>query len=361
LGRVGRFAGIVLALLLALPFAPKGVSAIDGVNEINHACALVGCFSGDPNGYPVVIKTPGSYRLTGHLDSPDIATSAIEIETNGVVLDLGGFSIRGVAGCATAVACASGAGAGIEVTGGLGDRVRVTNGTVQGFGAEGILLGEDAQVDSVVVSNGAGVGIKLGGGGVLQGNRVSAVLGIGLSMDSATLFSNNSVFDFASGGGAGASISSGTEAGTNYCYDALCPTPVAASMVRRRFYMTTSSYDGKNAANPGNCAAGFHFAGLYEIFDPSLLQYDHSLGVTGEDAGEGPIAGVTHLAWVRTGEIMSTTGTEGEANCDAWSSVGGDGSGAYLGEFGLVGQTSAPWRAFINDCSFSFAIWCVED
>ena len=64
----------------------------------------------------------------------------------------------------------------------------------------------------------------------------------------------------------------------------------------RAFYLTTTTHTGAQATTA--CAAGFHMASLWEIFDPSNLRYDATVGATADDSGAGPpfLGG-----WVRTG------------------------------------------------------------
>lgn len=51
-----------LTLIVAMLASPA--YAVDGVREINQACAAgPGCFSGDTPGFPVEIHFLGSYRL----------------------------------------------------------------------------------------------------------------------------------------------------------------------------------------------------------------------------------------------------------------------------------------------------------
>ena len=57
----------VAAFILLLTVVAPAL-AVDGVREINQACALSGgCSAGDAPGFPVEITTDGSYRLTGNL------------------------------------------------------------------------------------------------------------------------------------------------------------------------------------------------------------------------------------------------------------------------------------------------------
>ena len=81
---------------------------------------------------PAVITSSGVYCLTGDLGTTMVSGSAIEIQTNNVVLDLNGFKLGGLgAGSSTAAWGISAA-----------DRKNITikNGTVRGF-YQGITLG----------------------------------------------------------------------------------------------------------------------------------------------------------------------------------------------------------------------------
>src|SRR5262245_7913813 len=45
-----------------------------------------------------------------------------------------------------------------------------------------------------------------------------------------------------------------------------------------RFYLSTDTFDGAHAL--AACSQGFHMASLWEIFDPTNLKYDTTLGQT---------------------------------------------------------------------------------
>src|SRR5512134_401574 len=89
-----------VTITFGLALACAGAAfASDGVIEINQAAALAGGITpGDAPGFPVTLSLQGSYRLTGNLDSP-IDTIAIQITSNVVTLDLGGFAVRSTNAC----------------------------------------------------------------------------------------------------------------------------------------------------------------------------------------------------------------------------------------------------------------------
>ena len=153
-----------LALVLLVLLVPVAAPGADGVSEINQACALAGCFAGDPAGFPVVITQPGSYRLTGNLDvgvAPVPAdTTAIEIAASEVSIDLAGFTITGRTVCGTFGACTgAGNGSGIIQTGGIRERISIRDGVIRGMGRYGIACDVDCSVERVAVEGNGNIGI----------------------------------------------------------------------------------------------------------------------------------------------------------------------------------------------------------
>ncbi len=135
----------------------------------------------------------------------------------------------------------------------------------------------------------------------------------------------------------------------------------------RKFYLTPTTQTGSEALTA--CAAGYHMAALWEIFDTSNLRYDTQLGRITEDSGFGPPAesGVafTGRGWIRTG-VNGTDGTEaGSANCEVWTSASATviGSAVSLNDLWTsnVVTVTSPWRARTEQCSFPLAVWCVQD
>jgi parallel beta-helix repeat protein len=118
---------IIFLTLTAGALIAGPVLATDGVIEINQARALVGgVTSGDGAGFPVLIDSAGSYRLTGNLVAP-ASTEGIRVSASAVTLDLNGFSISG-----------SGSGNldGVIIT--AASNVEVRNGTIRDFPENGI-------------------------------------------------------------------------------------------------------------------------------------------------------------------------------------------------------------------------------
>lgn len=139
----------------ALPIhKPAACSA----TEISQQCALVGCFPGDSPGFPVTITRPNAYSLCGNLVVPNKDTTAIEITANHVTIDLRGFSISGPVVCSSTdgwLTCnATGSGKGIDAH--AATDVAVHDGTVQGMGDVGVVVGPASRVERIrAISNGA--------------------------------------------------------------------------------------------------------------------------------------------------------------------------------------------------------------
>ena len=130
----------------------------------------------------------------------------------------------------------------------------------------------------------------------------------------------------------------------------------------RKFYLTQTAHDGNEALTA--CAAGFHMASLWEIFDPTQLRYDTTLGYVNDDSGSGP---PSSFGWIRTGREANAISepSGGAVNCNAWTSDNGfhEGSAVSLTAAWHLGNVSAvtPWRATIGICSDPSRVWCVQD
>ncbi len=161
----------LLALLMVAP--ALDATASDRIFEINQDCVPVGCFEGDPPGFPVLITRPGRYRLSSDLIVPASAPStAIQViqfpfeDRRAVDIDLNGFTVRGPFSCAgTPVAScnhASNTQAGIVMQVRRGSLV---NGTVRGFGGAGVnaVLAGEGLLAGLIVTENAGGGLRMDG------------------------------------------------------------------------------------------------------------------------------------------------------------------------------------------------------
>ena len=135
--------------------------------------------------------------------------------------------------------------------------------------------------------------------------------------------------------------------------------PSAGSTGLRQYYMTQGSYSGPNALTA--CASGYHMASLWEIVDPSNLEYNTSLGFTRNDSGQGPPT--FYWSWVRTGYFSSVANTAGEGNCNGWVSESNSdyGTMANLPSNWVGGQDINVWQAGTYFCDASLNVLCVED
>jgi len=136
--------------------------------------------------------------------------------------------------------------------------------------------------------------------------------------------------------------------------------PQAVGSPVRKYYMTQTSYTGSQAASA--CASGYHMAAIFEIADPSNLEYNPDLGIQLDDSGYGPPSGF--VAWVRTGHSADTGSTPGQANCNTWtsSSTSDNGSVAYFPYDWSIAPDFEAWKTLAVPCdSGGVSVWCVED
>ena len=148
------------------------------------------------------------------------------------------------------------------------------------------------------------------------------------------------------------------------------------SVVPKRYYLTAATVKGDQALNA--CEDGFHMASLFEILDPTSLQYAfiseaYQLS-SGDDQGQGPPTDVE--GWIRTGSVNQSGGGPGHANCFDWTKGdinGGGASGTVVAAtpvwkdplntaptpFDL--QMAPWWTSDLHSCDFPQRVWCVED
>jgi len=74
--------------------------------------------------------------------------------------------------------------------------------------------------------------------------------------------------------------------------------PLLQDSTGRRFYVSPDkAFDGDDVLTA--CAAGYHAASLWEIWDPTNLVYDTTLGYPDSDSTDGLPTSI--IGWVRTG------------------------------------------------------------
>jgi hypothetical protein len=125
-----------LVLTMCAVFASPA-AAVDGEILINQAKVNAGGITpGDTAGFPATLSRPGRYKLSGNLQAPS-GTDGIEITANDVTIDLNGFTISH-----------SPQSLGYGVHAQNVTRIRVSDGTIFGFGTAGI-----GGSDLIVVEN----------------------------------------------------------------------------------------------------------------------------------------------------------------------------------------------------------------
>jgi hypothetical protein len=180
-----------IAVALWLFVLASEALAVDGVLEINHACATnAGCVGGDAAGYPVTIDGSAgrSYRLTSDLALPDQNTDGIVVSSPGVSIDLNGFQIVRSSCVGQTTSCLSiGSGIGVRVSSASIHGVSVRNGSIVGMGSDAASLGDQAEARNLRTRWNGGNGIDAGSNSIVShcsasGNALGIVLG-----DSSTI------------------------------------------------------------------------------------------------------------------------------------------------------------------------------
>jgi hypothetical protein len=131
--------------------------------------------------------------------------------------------------------------------------------------------------------------------------------------------------------------------------------PPSVQVAPRQYYLTQNdTYDGISADQA--CATGYHMASIFEILDPSNLQYNTSLGYTQGDSGAGPPHEVD--GWIRSGDQNDL-----DLNCAGWTTAG---AGAYgpiaTLSYDLVAGAESPWTVTTGRiCSETRRVWCMQN
>jgi hypothetical protein len=209
-----RFARCLLILVL---LGPTPAAAVDGVLEINQACAAgPGCFSGDSPGLPVQINGSAgrSYQLTSDLTIPNADTTGVVIGAERISLNLAGFSIAGPNHCGgIPTTCdLAGTGNGVLVTPVFLEGNEVRGGVISGMGSGGVDLGSRGAARDLRVSHNGAHGIVVGPASRVSGNSVSWCHGRGIEAGEGSEVSTNSV---SRNGQDGIAASSGTVRGNS--------------------------------------------------------------------------------------------------------------------------------------------------
>lgn len=148
--------------VVLVSIVPQYLFGVDGQILINQPAVLAA------GGFPYIISSPGSYKLSGNLSLTSSA-DAIQIKSDNVALDLNGFTITGPVTCSgNPPACSENlltAGSGI-VTPQQQQNVSVRNGGVRGF-QTGIFLNAAGASVMDVQASGNQLGIQVAGPGAI--------------------------------------------------------------------------------------------------------------------------------------------------------------------------------------------------
>jgi len=141
------------------------------------------------------ITLPGSYYLTGNITGVagkhgiEIAAGGLEFAAGGVTLDLNGFDLLGFVG---------GTLDGVSATLALQSNIAVVNGSVRGWGDEGVDLGTlgatNSRVEGVLASGNAGNGITVGVGCAVSNCSAFSNSITGISVSTGSTVTNCSAY-----------------------------------------------------------------------------------------------------------------------------------------------------------------------
>lgn len=169
----------VFAAVAVLAWAASA-RAVDGTIEINQAKVLAN------GGFPYLLSTSASYRLTGNLTVSSTSVDAIDVSASDVTIDLNGFSIAGPGG--------STSGNGISAAGATD--VTVENGTITGFGGNAAIRAGNNSIIKNLHAGSNGQGIVAGNGSVISNNVAHDNGGIGINCNgSGCAITGNAVYN----------------------------------------------------------------------------------------------------------------------------------------------------------------------
>jgi hypothetical protein len=168
----------------------------------------------------------------------------------------------------------------------------------------------------------------------------------------------------------------------HWAFSSPAPVLAAPSWSARKYYLTKAAVQGDNAL--GACSGGYHMANMAEILEPSVLQYDTTIGFMNDDSGSGPPWG--QEGWARTGQPNSgnlAAAGGGGANCSVWSSSSHTQTGSLISLGGWQDSDNPNQRIFfpsvlrpwisrgvrvsggqgppLSYCDRPVKVWCVQD
>jgi len=139
---------------------------------------------------PFNITKSGSYQLQGNFVTTNANRTAILVTADNVTIDLNGFTIMGPNVCTGWPLVCNNNGTGIGIDAQDRENIKVYNGTVRGMGNVGIRTGGGSVIESVrAVSNGHD-GIYVNGNGTVSGNTVIGNGGNGIVVVHGTVSGN---------------------------------------------------------------------------------------------------------------------------------------------------------------------------
>jgi hypothetical protein len=176
-----RHTHFIAAALLAF----AAVSTAQAQTTIDQNKALAGNVTpGDAAGFPITLSLPGSYKLTSNLVVPAF-TRGVHITSEGVTLDLNGFSITGPVTCyaGSNPPCTAPTGGTQHGIVSANAATVVRNGSVRGFAGSGLMLTQPggAVVEDMLFANNSASGMSvesIGGPYSAGGVRIVHVMSV---------------------------------------------------------------------------------------------------------------------------------------------------------------------------------------
>ena len=137
-----------------------------------------------------------------------------------------------------------------------------------------------------------------------------------------------------------------------YATTAFAAPPIKTVIpVEKSYYLAIGEFNAVEA--PSACIDGYHFASIWEIAEPSNLQYNNDIAESVHNGVYGPPT--YEAGWVRIGTMDTAD------ECMDWTSAstGQSGKVANLNVDSLI--HGGGWNLNFQPCSERSRVWCVSD
>lgn len=293
------------------------------------------------------ITAPGSYYLTGNITGVS-GDHGIEIAASNVTIDLMGFALTGIFLAADGI-----------TTDGVRDNITIRNGTITGWGSDGINLttggiGTGARIEGVTASGNGANGIRVGNRAILRSCMALENGGDGFNINSNAVMTEciaslNAARGFVVSSGStltACTASNNTTDGFSIVGNAAAMHCTAIGNEGRGFFvgiagvvsqciangngshgieLTTRSVASNNTVH-SNTNAGVTAAGIFTTGDSNKVQFNHCAA---NDIGVEVTGGTDTIVADNTAGDCTNNGP-----VFVWSGAGGSGSAQFYRNFG---------------------------